>query len=197
MWRLKARGDLRRWRRDRRGFTTAELLVSAVVGLLVTGAALVLCGVGNRLVASLALRQAAWSETRAAAALWAAEWRGAGYDPTGGSGAGIGYLDAGTMELTADWNGNGALAPTGANPNERVAYVLGAGAWRRGVNGGPRLVAAWPDSGAFAYRDTTGRDLGPLPDPGRARLAEARALLPGVARAAAGEVRWTAARRNP
>ena len=179
------------------GFTTSELLVAAVAGLLVTGAALALCGTGNRLVASLAARQAAWSETRAVAALWAGEWRGAGYDPTGTAGARIERLSTAAMELSADWNGNGALTPTDPNPNERLAYALERGAWRRGVNGGPRLVAAWPDTAWFAYRDAEGRDAGAAPDPALARVAEVHVRLPGARPGAAAEARWSAARRNP
>jgi hypothetical protein len=171
--------------------------VAAVVGLLVTGAALALCAVGNRAVASLVKSHAAWGETRAAAALWAAEWRGAGYDPAGGSGARVERLDLGAMDLSADWNGNGVLLPTDTNPNERLAYAVGPGVWRRGVNGGPRLLAAWPDSARFVYRDGQGRELESAPDPGLARIAEAHVRLPGGRRSATMEVRWTAARRNP
>jgi hypothetical protein len=183
--------------RARNGFTTVELLVAAVVGLLITGAALALCGVGNRAVATLTASHAAWSETRAAAALWAAEWRGAGYDPAGGSGARVERLEAGAMDLSADWNGNGLLLPTDGNPNERLAYAVGPGAWRRGVNGGPRLLSAWPDSARFSYRDGEGRELGPVPDPALARIAEARVRLPGARRPGGIEARWAAARRNP
>jgi hypothetical protein len=181
----------------REGFTAIELLVAAVVGLLVTGAALALCAVGNRAVASLVASHAAWSETRAAAALWAAEWRGVGYDPTGASGARVERVAAAAMDLSADWNGNGLLVPTDANPNERLSYSVGAGTWRRGVNGGPRLLAAWPDSARFAYRDSQGRELGPAPDPARAWIAEVRVRLPGGRRSASMEARWAAVRRNP
>lgn len=179
------------------GFTTIELLVAAVVGLLVTGATLALCAAGNRAVVSLAVSQAAWTETRAIAALWAAEWRGAGYDPTRAAGAGVGPIDGATIELGADWNGDGTLVPTESNPNERLVYAVGPGAWRRGVNGGPRVVAAWPDSAGFAYRDSAGADLGTTPEPSRARIVEVRVHVPGGRRAAAIEVRWRAARRNP
>jgi hypothetical protein len=178
------------------GFTTVEILVAMVAGLLVTGAALALCGVGNRLVASLAARQAAWSETRAVASLWALEWRGAGYDPTGAAGARIERLGATSMELSADWNGNGALTPTDPNPNERLAYLMEKGAWRRGVNGGPRLVAAWPDTAWFVYRDGEGREIG-APDPSLARLAEVRVRFAGIESGRMTEARWSAARRNP
>ena len=180
----------------RGGFTTLELIMAATVGLLVTGAALALCGTANRLVAALASRQSVWAETRAAAALWAVEWRGTGYDPTGASGARLERIAADAMDLSADWNGNGALVPTDGNPNERLAYAVGAGAWRRGVNGGPRLVAAWPDTAWFAYRDAEGREVG-ASDPALARLAEVRVLLSGIGRPRASEARWTAARRNP
>lgn len=181
----------------RRGFTTSELLVALVAGLLVTGAALALCGVGNRLVASLAERQAAWSETRAVASLWAVEWRGAGYDPTAAAGARIEGLGSAAMELSADWNGNGALTPTDPNPNERLAYAVERGAWRRGVNGGPRLVAAWPDTAWFVYRDAEGREVGAAPDPALARVAEVHVRLAGIDPGRMAEARWTAARRNP
>ncbi|MFN2421749.1 MAG: hypothetical protein ABR527_10315 [Gemmatimonadota bacterium] len=179
------------------GFTTSEFLVAAVVGLLVTGAALALCAAGNRAVAALAAGHAAWSETRAVATLWSSEWRGAGYDPTGGSGAGIVRLDAVTIELSADWNGDGALLPTDRNPNERLAYALAPGSWRRGVNDGPRLLAAWPDSARFVYRGLSGLVLETPPAPDEVQLAEAWVWLPGARSARAIEVRWVAARRNP
>jgi hypothetical protein len=170
--------------------------VAAVVGLLVTGAALALCAAGNRAVAALAAGHAAWSETRAVATLWSSEWRGAGYDPTGGAGAGIVHLDAATIELSADWNGDGALLPTDRNPNERLAHALAPGSWRRGVNDGPRLLAAWPDSARFVYHDPSGLVLETAPVPDDVQLAEARVWLPGARGARAIEARWVASRRN-
>lgn len=184
-------------RHETAGFSVPELLVAALVGLIVTGAALALCTTGNRAIAALTAGQNAWSETRAIATLWAAEWRGAGYDPTGASGARVMRLAPDTIELAADWNANGALLPTDANPNERLAYALEPGAWRRGVNDGPRLVAAWPDEARFAFRDSAGGELGSAPDPARARVVEVLARLHTGRRPAALEVRWVAGRRNP
>lgn len=179
------------------GFSVPELLVAMVVGFLVTGAGLALCAAGNRALVALGTGQSAWSETRAIATLWAVEWRGAGYDPTGASGARVERLAPDAMEISADWNANGTLVPTDANPNERLAYAVEPGAWRRGVNGGPRLVAAWPDSARFAFRDSGGLDLGQATDLTRARIADARTRLPGGRRSAALEVRWVVGRRNP
>lgn len=178
------------------GFSTLELLVAATVGLLVAGAALSLCGAGNRAVARLAASQAAWQEVRAAALLWGTEWRGAGYDPTGDAGAGVTRARPESLEFAADWNGDGALGPTLANPNERLAHALAPGAWRRGVNGGPRLPAAWPDSARFRLLDGSGRDLGSSPPPPSVRVVEARIVLTpaGVARPV--RMGWTVARRN-
>ena len=182
--------------RSEAGFTTSEFLVAALVGLLVTGAALALCAAGNRAVAALAASHAAWSETRAIATLWSMEWRGAGYDPTGVARAGIVSLDAAAIELSADWNGDGALVPTDRNPNERLAHTLAPGSWRRGVNDGPRLVAAWPDSARFVYRDTAGLLLESSPASDEVQLAEAWVWLRGVQSAGSIEARWVAARRN-
>lgn len=178
------------------GFSTIELLVSATVGLLVAGAALSLCGAGNRAVARLAASQAGWQEVRAAALLWGTEWRGAGYDPTGGAGAGVTRARPDSLEFAADWNGDGALGPTHANPNERLAHALAPGAWRRGVNGGPRLPASWPDSVRFRLLDRGGSDLGPVPVPSSVRMVEVRVVLTptGVARPV--RVGWTVGRRN-
>lgn len=181
----------------RAGFTTIELLVAATIGLILTGAALALCRTGNLAVASLTRSQAAWQESRAAATLWASEWRGAGYDPTGVSGAGIGRLRSDTLEFTADWNGDGALVPTGSNPNERLAYAAVPGAWRRGVNGGPRLPVAWPDSISFAYRDEVGTELGPAPIPAAVRVVEARLVLAAGGTGRTLAIVWAVARRNP
>jgi hypothetical protein len=183
--------------KSRSGFTTSEFLVAAVVGLLVTGAALALCAAGNRAVTALATSHAAWSETRAVAALWSAEWRGAGYDPTEGAGARVDRVEHGAIEFSADWNGDGALVPTDRNPNERLAHALAPGSWRRGVNEGPRLVAAWPDSGRFVFRDTLGRLLGSLPTPDQVRIAEAWVWVPGGRSPGTIEARWAAVRRNP
>ena len=179
------------------GTTTLEFVVSAAVGLFVTGAALALCGAGNRAVAALGAAEASWQEARAAVTQWAADWRGAGYDPTALSGAGVGRLRPDTMEFSADWNGDGGLLPTGSNPNERLSYASAPGVFRRGINGGPRLPAAWPDSARFAFRDAAGSDLGPAPFADAARVAVLRLALPNPRGGPPYVAEWTAARRNP
>lgn len=176
--------------------STLELLVALTIGFVVTGAALGLCAAGNRAVASLATSQAAWQEGRAVLVQWAADWRGSGYDPAGVAGASVTRLAPDTMEFSADWNGDGALLPTGSNPNERLAYAIDVGVFRRGINGGPRVAAAWPDSGRFAYRDADGVDPGPRPTSAAARLAIARIVLPSP-RGAPPVLEWVAGRRNP
>jgi hypothetical protein len=179
------------------GTTTLEFVVSATIGFFVTGAALTLCSAGNRAVARIAASEAAWQEARAALTQWAADWRGAGYDPAAGSGAAITRLAPDTMEFSADWNGDGALLPTASNPNERLAYATAPGVFRRGINGGPRVAAAWPDSARFAFRDGSGADLGPRPPPGAVRVAVARVALPNPGGGPAPIAEWAAARRNP
>lgn len=176
-----------------RGFTTIEILVALTLGLVVSLAALVLCSSGNRVVADLIRSQTSFQELLAAAELWRGEWRGVGHDPAGTAGAGINRATAETLEFSADWNGNGALLPTASNANERLAYALVPGEWKRGVNGGPRLPLAWPDSARFVYRDTVGRDLGPRPDADRIASVEIRAFLGSGGPAFA--VSWIAARR--
>jgi hypothetical protein len=177
--------------------TTLELLVSLTIGFVVTGAALGLCAAGNRAVARIAAAEAAWQEARAVVTQWAADWRGAGFDPAATSGAGVGRLATDTMEFSADWNGDGTLLPTASNPNERLAYAIAPGVFRRGINGGPRIAAAWPDSGRFSYLDDAGTDLGPSPSPAAARTAVLRLALPGSHGAAPPVAEWAAARRNP
>ena len=179
------------------GTTTLEFVVSATVGFLVTGAALTLCAAGNRAVARLAAPEAAWQEARAAVTQWAADWRGSGYDPASGSGAGVTRLAADTMEFSADWNGDGTLLPTASNPNERLAYAIAPGILRRGINGGPRVAAAWPDSARFSFRDSSGADLGAAPDPDAVRVASLRLALPNPGGGPPRVAEWTAARRNP
>ena len=181
----------------RAGTTTLELVVSLTIGFVVTGAALGLCAAGNRAVAKIAAAEAAWQEARAAVTQWAADWRGAGFDPVATSGAGITRLAPDTMEFSADWSGDGAILPTASNPNERLAYAIAPGVFRRGINGGPRIAAAWPDSGRFSFLDDAGTDLGPSPAPAAARIAVLRFALPGPDGAAPPVVEWTAARRNP
>lgn len=178
---------------DRHGMTSIELLVAMTLGLVVTLAALLLCSSGNRLVARLTSSQRALQELLAAAELWRTEWRGAGHDPTGSSGAGIYRATPETLEFSGDWNGDGVLLPTDANPNERLAHALTAGTWRRGVNGGPRLPLAWPDSARFGYRDSLSLDLGPRPDPARIAVVEVVAFLEAGGRSFS--VAWAAARR--
>jgi type II secretory pathway component PulJ len=177
----------------REGFTSIELLVAMTLGLVVTLAAMLLCSSGNRLVARLISSQRDLQELLAAAELWRAEWRGAGHDPTGSSGAGITRATGDTLEFSGDWNGDGALVPTDANPNERLSHALTAGAWRRGVNGGPRLPLAWPDSARFGYRDSLGLDLGPRPLPARIAVVEVTGYLDAGGRTL--WVGWAAARR--
>lgn len=178
------------------GFTEIELMVAATVGLFVTGAAISLCWTGNRIVADLLESQRAWQETRSAATLLTAELRGAGYDPTSMAGAGISRAEAETLEFSADWNASGAIIPTAGNPNERLAYAVGPGTWKRGVNGGPRLPAAWPDSASFRYFDGAGAELGSGPDPSAIRLFEVRALLASPPSGRGMVVSWRVARRN-
>jgi hypothetical protein len=179
------------------GTTTLEFLVSATIGFFVTAAALALCSAGNRAVAGIAASEAAWQEARAALTQWAADWRGAGYDPASVSGAGVTRLAPDTMEFSADWNGDGALLPTASNPNERLAYATAPGVFRRGINGGPRLAAAWPDSAGFAFRDGSGADLGRSPPPAAVRIAVARLALPSSGGGPPPVAEWAAARRNP
>lgn len=177
----------------RRGFTTIEILVAMTLGLVVSLAALGLCSSGNRVVAGLVASQTSFQELLAAAELWRGEWRGVGHDPAGTALAGITRATAETLEFSADWNENGALLPTASNANERLAYALRPGEWKRGVNGGPRLPLAWPDSARFVYRDTTGADLGPHPEPDRIASVEIRAFL--VSGGPTFAVSWIAARR--
>ena len=176
------------------GFTTMELLVAGTTGLLVTGAALALVHAGNRSVATLATLQSEWHHARAAASLWAAEWRGAGYDPTGASGAGLVRFAPETLEFSSDWNGDGALLPTSSNPNERLAWAAVPGAWKRGVNGGPRLVMARPESIRFVFRDGELREV-TGGSPGPVVLVEIEVRLPGRRPGAGHTVVWSAARR--
>ncbi|MGH7565507.1 MAG: hypothetical protein ACREK2_01635, partial [Gemmatimonadota bacterium] len=123
--------------------------------------------------------------------------RGSGYDPASGSGASVTRLAPDTMEFSADWNGDGALLPTASNPNERLAYAIAPGIFRRGINGGPRLAAAWPDSARFSFRDGANGDLGPSPDPALVRIAVARLALPNPGSGPPPVAEWAAARRNP
>lgn len=181
----------------RAGTTSIELLVSATIGFVVTGAALALCAAGNRAVASIAAAEAAWQESRAAVTQWAADWRGAGFDPAATSGAGVTRLAPDTMEFSADWNGDGEILPTASNPNERLAYAIAPGVFRRGINGGPRIAAAWPDTGRFSFLDAAGIDLGPSPSPASALTAVLRFALPDPDGAAPPVAEWGAARRNP
>ena len=176
-----------------RGFTTIEILLALTLGLGVSLAALVLCSSGNRVVAGLVRSQASLQELLAAAELWRGEWRGVGHDPAGSSGAGISRATADTLEFSGDWNGNGTLLPTGSNPNERLAHALPPGEWKRGVNGGPRLPLAWPDSARFVYRDTSGTDLGPRPAPDRIASVEVQAFASSGGPAFS--LSWVAARR--
>jgi hypothetical protein len=179
------------------GTTTLELIVAATIGFVVTGAALALCAAGNRAVASIAASEMAWQEARAALTQWAADWRGSGYDPASTSGARVSRLRPDTMEFSADWNGDGALLPTGSNPNERLAYAIAPGVFRRGINGGPRIAAAWPDSARFSFRDGAGADLGARPDPAAARVAVARLALPNPRGGPPPVAEWAVSRRNP
>jgi hypothetical protein len=181
----------------RAGTTTLELVVSLTIGFVITGAALALCAAGNRAVADIAASEAAWQEARAAVTQWAADWRGAGFDPAATAGAGVTRLGPDTMEFSADWNGDGALLPTASNPNERLAYAIAPGVFRRGINGGPRIAAAWPDSARFTYRDETGVELGPSPSPTAVRSAVLRLALPDPDGAVPPVAEWVAARRNP
>jgi hypothetical protein len=171
--------------------------VSATIGFIVTGAALALCAAGNRAVASIAASEAAWQEARAAVTQWAADWRGAGFDPTAASSAGVSRLAGDTMEFSADWNGDGRLLPTASNPNERLAYAIAPGVFRRGINGGPRIAAAWPDSARFSFLDSAGLELGPNPPPAAVRTVVLRFALPDPDGAAPPLAEWAATRRNP
>lgn len=180
----------------RAGYTTIELLMAATTGLFVTAAALSLCHTGNRFVAALVIRQASWQEVRAAAVMWTADWRGAGYDPTGGSVATVAELTPEAMRFSADWNASGALLPTRANPNERLSYSVGPDNWRRGVNSGPLLRMAWPDSVRFHYFDGSGRELGEAPNPPSVQIAEARVALCNPHGAQCRRIVWRSALRN-
>ena len=191
------RGSRRRLGRDDRGISTLETVVAVSIGFVVTAGVLALCSAGNRAVARIAAAELAWQEARAVLTQWAADWRGSGYDPTAVSGAGVTRLATDTMEFSADWNGDGTLLPTASNPNERLAYALEPGIFRRGINGGPRLASAWPDSARFTFRDSAGADLGPRPDPGRVRTAVARLALPARPGRPPPVAEWIASRRNP
>lgn len=178
------------------GTTTIELLVAATTGLLVTGAALALVVTGNRATRALLERQGAWMHARAASALWAAEWRGAGFDPAGTSGATVTRVHPETLEFAADWNADGGLLPTSTNPNERLAYAAAPGAWRRGVNGGPRLPLARPDSVRFGPHDAAGLPLAPPVDPAAVVRVDVHAHFSAGSRHGPGlEVVWSATRR--
>lgn len=179
------------------GFTSLELAVALSVGLVVTGAALALVGTGNRWVAGMLNEQDEWQRVRAAAVLWAGEWRGAGYDPTRAAGSAITRLTPESLDFSADWNGSGALLPTRDNPNERLSWAASPGLWRRGVNGGPRIAIAWPDSIRFVYRGASGEALGDRPLASDVALVEVRVRLDPAIPATAAEVAWTVARRNP
>lgn len=180
------------------GFTSLELVVALSVGLIVTGAALTLLGAGNRWVAGMLREQDEWQRVRAAAALWASEWRGAAYDPSGAAGSAITRLTPESLDFSADWNGSGALLPTRDNPNERLSWAASPGLWRRGVNGGPRLAIAWPDSIRFVYRAAAGEALGDRPLASDVALVEVRVRLDsGGSGSDAEAVAWTIARRNP
>jgi len=185
------------WSRTRSGFTAMELMVAMVAGMVVTGAALALVASGNRIAGDLVRQEDEWQRVRAAAVLWAAEWRGAGYDPTGTAGAGVTRLAPGSLDFSADWNGSGALVPTSGNPNERLSWTAAHGVWRRGVNGGSRVAIAWPESIRYAFRTASGAPLAERPPLSAARIAEVRVRAP-LDRAPAGRwVTWIAARRNP
>ena len=192
-----SRSKLLRLPANRAGTSTLELVVSTTIGFVVTGAALALCAAGNRAVASIAAAEAAWQEARAAVTQWAADWRGSGFDPTATSSAGVTRLAPDTMEFSADWNGDGTLVPTASNPNERLAYAIAPGVFRRGINGGPRIAAAWPDSARFSFLDDAGTDLGPSPPQTAVRTAILRLALPDPDGATPPVAEWAAMRRNP
>lgn len=194
---VRRRAGLPRLLASRAGTSTLELVVSATIGLVVTGAALALCAAGNRAVARIAASEAAWQEARAVATQWAADWRGAGFDPAATSSAGVSRLAPDTMEFSADWNGDGAIVPTASNPNERLAYAIAPGVFRRGINGGPRIAAAWPDSARFSFLDDAGGDLGSSPLPAAVRTAILRVALPAPDGAPPPVAEWAATRRNP
>lgn len=177
---------VRRRRDHQAGFTTIEFLVASTVGLLITGAALSLCHSANRITLRLMEAQERWHHLQAASTLWASEWRGAGFDPTGEAGTGVTRWSAETLEFTGDWNGSGSILPTSTNPNERLAYSANPGMWRRGVNGGGRLLMAWPDSVRFGYSIA-----GQTPT-----IAEASVVLHLDGPGDGLRVKWTAARRN-
>lgn len=163
--------------RSRGGYTLIELIVGVTVGALVAGSAISLCNAANLAVGQLLSHQWAWQEIQAGAALWATEFRGAGYDPRETAGAGISVAQPDTLTFSSDWNASGAVLPTASNPNERLEYVGVANAWKRGVNGGPRLRFARPDSVAFAYRDSLGELLGQTPDPASIRIVDAEVTI--------------------
>jgi hypothetical protein len=76
-----------------------------------------------------------------------------------------------------------------------LAHAFHEGEWKRGVNGGPRLPLAWPDSARFIYRDTLGTELGSRPETSRIATVEVRAFLGSTGRDFV--VSWVAARRVP
>ena len=179
------------------GVTSLELVVALTIGLVVTGAALALLAAGNRWVSDGLREQDEWQRIRAAAVLLAGEWRGAGYDPTRASGSGIARLAPESIDFSADWNGDGALLPTRDNPNERLSWAVAPGSWRRGVNGGPRVTVAWPDSIRFAYRGDSGELLGERPLASEATLLEVRVRSLRDEAAGTRDVTWWVARRDP
>lgn len=185
----------REGRRGNGGVTSLELVVALTIGLVVTGAALALLAAGNRWVSEALREQDEWQRNRAAAVLLVGEWRGAGYDPTRASGSGIARLTPESIDFSADWNGDGELFPTRDNPNERLSWAVAPGSWRRGVNGGPRVAIAWPDSIRFTYRGRSGELLEDRPLASEVAVLEARLrtlLDEGETRI----VTWSAARRN-
>lgn len=179
--------------RTRAGHTLVELIAAVTIGALVAASSIALCSVGNVAVGKLLQRQWAWQEILASASLWATEVRGAGYDPSGMAGARVRVARSDTLAFSSDWNASGALLPTSGNPNERLEYVGAPGAWKRGVNGGPRLVLSRPFGMAFAYFDSLGGALGSPADPSSIRAFGAQLTIS----AGASPLVWTMALRAP
>ena len=118
--------------RDQRGYTLAELLVSAAVIAFIMAALLSLLMSGQQSYATGAGRAEAQQNARLVIERMVRELRTAGHDPQAtGTFAGVTALGAGTgFVIRNDWSGNGAidaaLATTvdGVNHGEMITYTF-------------------------------------------------------------------------
>ncbi len=127
------------------GFTLVELMIAVAITSLVSAA----------LVWSYTKQQESYirqelvtdlqQNIRAGVYLISQELRMAGYDPTGGAGAGITAATETSISFSQDLNNNGSLAtlPVGANPNENIVLSynnLPSGNLTRRSNGGAAQI---------------------------------------------------------